>query len=164
MVGENDTLWHLGDWAFAPKSEYYKTCKYYRDKVKCKNVYFIWGNHDRREIANLFSGTYDLHHMRVDNQLIVLCHYAMLTFDKSHRGAICLYGHSHSNIENFADKIMPGRRSMDIGVDNAFKLLGNYRPFSFDEIVKIMSKRVGFYPDHHGKDIVSGLTEEELMG
>jgi len=36
---------------------------------------------------------------------------------------------------------MPGRFSMDVGVDAAFQLFGEYRPFSLDEIENVMSKR-----------------------
>ena len=32
-------------------------------------------------------------------------------------------------------------KSMDIGVDNAYRLFGEYRPFSLDEIKKIMDDR-----------------------
>ena len=36
------------------------------------------------------------------------------------------------------DKIMPCRRSMDVGVDNAYWLLGEWRPFSIDEIITFL--------------------------
>ena len=78
------------------------------------------------------------------------------------QGAIALYGHSHSNAEVWLDSVMPGRRSMDVGVDNAAKILGEYKPFSFEEISNIMSKKNGFHFDHHGMH--TGPTEEELNG
>lgn len=162
MVGENDTLYHLGDWCFAPKGQYYSIAKSYRQRIKCKEIYLIYGNHDSFQIRDLFSGCYDILNVNVNNQRIVLCHYAMAIWDKSHRAAISLYGHSHSNAEEWLDTAMPGRRSMDVGVDNARIILGDYRPFSFDEINNIMSKRNGFHFDHHG--MRKGPTEEELMG
>lgn len=149
FVGENDTLWHLGDWAFAPKDQYYETCRYYRDQIKCRNVNLLWGNHDRREIQDLFSNTYDHHEVFVNGQMIVLCHYAHAIFNKSHRGSWHLYGHSHGNAEDWMDKHMPSRKSMDVGVDNAAFLFGQYRPFSFYEIKSIMDGRKGFSLDHH---------------
>lgn len=39
---------------------------------------------------------------------------------------------------------------MDVGVDNAKKILGEYRPFSFNELKKIMDARTGYY-EHHGE-------------
>lgn len=162
IVGKDDILYHLGDWCFAPKNEYYKAARSYRDKINCKEIYITWGNHDNFQIRDLFNGCYDILNVNVNNQRIVLCHYAFAIWDKSHRGAISLYGHSHSNAENWLDAAMPGRRSMDVGIDNASKLLGDYRPFSFEDIMNIMSKKNGFSFDHHG--IRKGPTEEELIG
>lgn len=126
----------------------------------------IWGNHDNFQIRDLFNGCYDILNVNVNNQRIVLCHYAMLVWDKSHRGAWQLYGHSHSNIESYADKVMPQRLSIDVGIDNAKLVLGDYRPFSFEELSQIMTQRKGFFPDHHGNNrgMVKGPTEEEVIG
>ncbi len=168
LVGENDTLYHLGDFCFAPKHDLRKAAANYRRRINCKNITFIWGNHDSFMIRELFNNCYDLYNANINGQRIVLCHYAMAVFDKSHRGAWHLYGHSHSNAEQWLDKVMPGRRTMDVGVDNAYKILGEYRPFSYDEIAKIMDNRNGFHFDHHGvrksPTEEEGPTEEELMG
>jgi calcineurin-like phosphoesterase family protein len=162
IVGENDTLYHLGDFCFGSKHDILRTATNYRRRINCKNITFIWGNHDSFAIRPIFTNCYDLLNVNVESQRIVLCHYAMAVFDKSHRGAWHLYGHSHANAEEWLDKAMPGRRTMDVGVDNAAKILGEYRPFSFDEISKIMSKKSGFHFDHHGDR--KGPTEEDLMG
>jgi hypothetical protein len=52
-----------------------------------------------------------------------------------------LYGHSHASAEERLDKAFPFRMSFDIGIDNAAKLLGEYRPFSFEDIECIMASR-----------------------
>lgn len=151
VVGENDVLWHLGDFAFAGKYDYYAKCRSYRDRIKCKNVNLVWGNHDNRIIRDLFGETYDLKMIRVPNQRtnIVLCHYAMAVYDGSHKGNLHLYGHSHSEAEPWLDHMMPGRKSLDVGVDNAAKLFGKYRPISLTEIQERLIPRVGFSFDHH---------------
>ena len=156
MVGKDDILWHLGDFAFGPKKTYHDVCKKYRERINCNNVYLIWGNHDRREIADLFTNTYDLYELQHQCQRITLCHYAMAVWNKSHRGAWHLYGHSHSTIEPWIKEHMPNRRSFDVGVDNVAKLVGEYRPLLFDEIKEMMSKRNGYLIDHHGKEEVCG--------
>ncbi len=46
----------------------------------------------------------------IDNQYIVLCHYAFRTWPKIRKGALHLYGHSHGRLPGNA-------QSMDIGVD-----------------------------------------------
>lgn len=160
MVGQDDTLYHLGDFCFAPKHHYYNAAKRYRDSINCNNITFIYGNHDHRSLTPLFNSCYDLHETHVNNIQIILCHYAMATWNKSHRGSWQLYGHSHANLESWIDKVMPGRRSLDVGVDNAYQLLGEYRPFSFEELQTYMKDRNGFSADHHG--MRTGPTEEEL--
>jgi calcineurin-like phosphoesterase family protein len=73
----------------------------------------------------------------------------MAIWNKSHRGAWHLYGHSHANAEEGLNKLMPERKSFDVGVDNAAVLLGSYRPFTFEEVKKIMDKKKGCSIDHH---------------
>jgi hypothetical protein len=41
------------------------------------------------------------------------------------------------------------RDSMDVGIDSAYRILGEYRPFSYDEIARIMAKREHNPVDHH---------------
>ena len=154
VVGENDTLWHLGDWAFASKERYAYKCEFYRNRIKCKNVNIIWGNHDHpKKIAHLFGESHFLHELRVPDQRakIVLCHYAMAIWNKSHHGTWQLYGHSHTTAEDFMDRHFKHRKSIDVGVDNAYKILGEYRPFSLEELQGILMGRMGHSMDHHEK-------------
>lgn len=62
-----------------------------------------------------------------------------------------LYGHAHGAAEDWLDSQMPGRLSMDVGVDNAFKIFGEYRPISSDEIGELFSSRNGFQVDRTRK-------------
>lgn len=149
-VGPDDTLWHLGDWAFAPRDQYYNISRGYRDRITCRHIRFVWGNHDHRSIANLFEESHHQTEVRVGDQRIFLNHYAMAIWNQSHRKSIHLYGHSHSTAEAWLNRVMPGRRSLDVGVDNANKLLGEYRPFVLEEIMSIMVNRCGHnIGDHH---------------
>lgn len=161
VVGRDDTLYFLGDWCFAQKNSYYRVARELRDKLNCRNIYMIWGNHDSFQIRDLFTNCYDILNVNVNNQRIVLCHYAMAIWDKSHRGAWHLYGHSHSNAEPWLNSTMPNRRSIDVGIDNAAKIIGDYRPFSFEELQQLLGTKVGFFPDHHG--MRNGPTEEEII-
>ena len=55
-------------------------------------------------------------------QLVVLCHYSMRVWDRSHYGSWHLYGHSHGNLP-------PLKNSLDVSVD-----CWGYRPVSIDMI------------------------------
>ena len=152
-VGENDVLWHLGDFAFGSKENYAYKCQLYRNRIRCKNVNIIWGNHDEPYlIRNLFNESHYLYDLRLSNSKTkaILCHYALSIWEGSHRKNIHLYGHSHSEAEIHLEKKFPGRRSMDVGVDNIAKIFGKYRPISLEQVQNILSTREGCnLGDHH---------------
>lgn len=108
---------------------------------------FCWYNHKKQayEIVKRLNGTHILlrgshdHWMnntynyiwrkRIEGHLVVVCHYAMRTWECSHYNSWQLYGHSHG-------RLGPVGKQWDIGVDN-----NNYYPVSFEEIKEIMGKR-----------------------
>lgn len=87
--------------------------------------------------------------VKIEEQYIFMSHYKHAIWEMSHRGCWHLYGHSHSTAENTVIG-----RSMDVGVDNAYKLLGEYRPFYFSEIKELMEKRPMQIIDHHSSERV----------
>lgn len=150
IVGVDDILWHLGDFCFGKRDRKKEIARAYRDRIRCRNVNLILGNHDDvRILRDLFSEVRELSEIRIDNQDIVMCHYAMATFNKSHYGSWQLYGHSHGMAERVLDVKMPGRKSVDVGVDYANAVLGSYRPWSFDELKSLFQDRPGFKLEHH---------------
>ena len=158
-VPANGILFLLGDFAMPGRDyDYLTRCKYYRSRINCEKIYFLFGNHDGAELESLFDipeahgqKFYDcVPHAIINKVQFFLSHYSNVVWNKSHRTAIQLYGHSHSEAEPWVDKNMPGHRSMDVGIDNAAKILGEYRPFKFSEIIDIMNKRNGHnIGDHH---------------
>lgn len=163
MVGEDDVLWHLGDFAMPGKENYVARCETYRNRIRCRNVNILWGNHDQpHQIRHLFNEAHYLHKISTRSASIVLCHYALATWDGSHRGSLMLYGHSHTSAEPWLDSHMPGRKSMDVGVDNAYRLLGKFRPFSLEEIVGMLASRPGFSMDHGIPKNSTAPSEEDV--
>lgn len=139
VVKPNDILYHLGDFSFGSK-------KQFRDKIRCENIVLIWGNHDSYEDDDqyTFTSIHDAFTLKTNGVQIELYHYAQASWDKCHKGSFHLYGHDHATIEDMMEEKFPGRRSMDVGVDNSVKLLGEYRPFSLTEIVNILGSKPGF--------------------
>ncbi len=92
-------------------------------------------------------------------QMFVLSHYAMRVWNKSHRGSIMLYGHSHGTLDQmrpeFANPTWIGDnyfiknyRTMDVGVDTH-----DLYPYHLDEILDIMKgKEVYMEVDHHNSN------------
>lgn len=152
IVGENDILYHLGDWSFGG----YEFIPKFRERIICKNIHLRYGNHDEHIEKNkiiadkpsqdLFSSTNHIFWGNIASQEFYLSHYAHRVWPRSHKGTIHLYGHSHDTLEKH-----PYGKSMDVGVDAAFRLFGEYRPFSWYEVMAIMNKREILIVDHHNK-------------
>lgn len=140
----DDELWCLGDWSFGG----FNNIKKFRDQINCRNIHLILGNHDhhiennKENIRDLFSSVQYYKELSLHGHKVVLLHYGMRVWNKSHKGAIHLFGHSHNTLP-------PHGKSMDVGVDCAFERFGVYRPFSWMEIQSIMSKRESEIVDHH---------------
>lgn len=131
-VKADDELYFLGDFCIGGP----KVAAAYRQKIRCKKVHFILGNHDRviKKIVDQFVWVKEIAEVNIRNQPIVLCQYAMRVWHHSGRGAWQLYGHSHGKLPS-----AEGSRSMDVGVDT-----NDFRPYSFDEIrAKLPAQSVG---------------------
>lgn len=177
-VKEDDTLYHLGDWSFGGIQNIWN----FRKRLNVKTIHLCLGNHDQhiennnRELPNvrrvepyshtliegksiggeycdyvlardLFSSVQNILVTKHGHHTFFLSHYSHRVWQGFHKGWIHLYGHSHSFLE-----YLPHGKSMDVGMDNAKKLLGEYRPFSIEEIIDIMSKRDIVLLDHHNEN------------
>lgn len=76
---------------------------------------------------------------------LFMSHYAHRVWNHSHKGSIHLYGHSHGNLE-------PYGKSLDVGIDNIYKLIGEYRPVNVTDIVKLLENTSVKIVDHHEPD------------
>lgn len=140
IVRADDTLYHLGDWAFGGITH----AESFRDMINCRNVYNITGNHDhyhteedQKKFDRLFVENITYKEINAYSKKIVLCHYAMRVWNKSHRGSWQLWGHSHAELSDD-----PTSLSIDVGVDTGWEgIHEKYRPYSMDEINEIMTKR-----------------------
>ena len=138
-VRRDDTLVIAGDFCREKPGRY-------RQQIKCRHTFFILGNHDKPgKIKAVFGGNvWQYKTVRLPHgERVFVCHYCMAAWDQSHYGATHVYGHWHGSKEALMDSIWPQRRSMDVGVDNAFRIFGTYRPFSADEILDCLAGRVG---------------------
>jgi len=118
-VKDGDTVYHLGDISMGNPYLYLKRLR------GIKHV--IVGNHDRpmslRSLASMgdLASISDLLEVKDRGRDIVLCHYAMRVWNKSHHGSLHFYGHSHGSL--------PGNeQSLDIGVD-----CWDFHPVTLDE-------------------------------
>ena len=129
-VKSGDVVYHLGDFAITGYSLKHKGKTEALLKKLNGNKILIRGNHDAPSVykAEGWSSVHTMHHVRIDGQRFILCHYGMRTWQFKGKEAIHLFGHSHGNLP-------PLDKSMDVGVD----ALG-YKPNEFERIMDIMNK------------------------
>lgn len=125
VVCSDDEVYHMGDFCMGKDYEKFDN---YRKRLNGHH-YFLLGNHDTW-YSTFFSQIYlpYLIEKKIEGQDIVMCHYAMRVWNKSHHGSWQLYGHSHGELS-------PIGRQLDVGVDTH-----NFYPYSYVEIKEIISK------------------------
>ena len=86
-------------------------------------------------------------------KLVILCHFPIESWDSMGRGSLLLYGHMHSmTIDHHSGQQMrtiPNR--LDCGIDNAYKLYGEHRAFSWKEIKQFMNKSGFVYKEEQAR-------------
>jgi calcineurin-like phosphoesterase family protein len=120
VVGADDTVIHAGDFTLLKKTEAEKYLRQLRGR-HC----FLKGSHD----GWLGKATPAMLELTIEGQFIVVCHYAMRVWPRSHYNSWQLYGHSHG-------KLAPVGKQWDIGVDN-----NDFYPVSFEQLRAIMLTR-----------------------
>jgi calcineurin-like phosphoesterase family protein len=119
VVGPKDICIHAGDYAFRNKL----SVNNYIDRLNGTNI-FLKGSHDKWNK----NGSYIWEGM-IEDKYVVVCHYPLRSWRRSHYGSINLHGHSHGNIEPF-------KNQLDIGVD-----CNNFYPFSFKQVIEQIEKQ-----------------------
>jgi len=106
-----------------------------------RNVNFHWilGNHDRQwqPFKKKCASIGDMKKTKVDGNAVILSHYPMLTWDRSHYNSWMLFGHHHRNSHGTAeleDRIQGKMFNVNLEWNN-------YMPYSEDDIKKIMDKK-----------------------
>lgn len=115
-------------------------------RILCKNVYLIIGNHDKAQSVRKFKAAELAMEIKIKDEYTYVSHYPHAFWPRSHRNSFHLYGHVHAEREDWLDIALPGRRSLDIGLDNAKRLLGDYRPFTEEEVFDLLSVKPGHDP------------------
>lgn len=160
-VGEDDILFHLGDFSFGGHHSIYE----FRSQIKCKTIHLIYGNHDQHIRKNklvwdgddtkfplraleLFTSVHDYLYLTINftedisrrfflepnrTQSYALSHYPMKSWEGMMDGVIHLHGHVHLNSEQ---KWGEGKM-LDVGVDG-----NDMKPYNLvTDIMYQMDKR-----------------------
>jgi calcineurin-like phosphoesterase family protein len=131
LVRPSDTVYFLGDFIFSVNKEIITNVV---GSMRAKEVHFIAGNHDthlKGATKSLFTSYSDYKEITVHDvnapggvQHIVLCHYPMLSWNRSFYGSWMLHGHCHGNLGEDKTSLR-----MDVGVDPC-----GFKPISYEQI------------------------------
>ena len=163
----NDILYILGDFTFKnliPMNDYL-------GRIVCENIIFIPGNHDKHlnnlmkshriwdgaDIMKILPEQNLIHFAKlkrispfvdvtINSKKIVMCHYPIGSWHHYNKGTWNLHGHCHNKYK------LTHSYQLDVGVDSAKVLLGEYRPFSFHELLDIMSNKSIKLVDQHNNE------------
>jgi calcineurin-like phosphoesterase family protein len=154
VVGDEDIVYFLGDLSFAGTS----LTKWFTYSLKGK-IWAITGNHDDMRKLRSLDRFEDVHEYGTEigvkdedsllsrgshgYQKIVMSHYPILSWNKSHYGAWHLHGHCHGGLV----KTMPDyyrRKVMDVGCN-----MIDYTPISYVQVKAIMDNREIARVDNH---------------
>lgn len=129
VVGEDDEVYHLGDFASFDG----EGVGAYADRLRGRVHLIIGNNDDADAIARTgrFASIAQMRELTLEGQRIFLCHYPMRDWPNAWRGAWHVFGHVHGR---FDDK--PLGLSLDVGVDSH-----GYAPVAFAAIARTMAAR-----------------------
>ena len=163
-VGPNDIVFNLGD-LIVGAADNTTSAMYEMLALPCAHHYFIWGNHNAGvsqfydeaktnlgfdagiEVYPLTLPGYNFTYLGnyvelvIDNQIVVLSHYPIASWNHIAKNAFHLHGHCHRNLKD--DLTL---KRLDVGWD------WQKRPVEWSEIIQELKNRKGKPVDHHGRD------------
>ncbi len=164
VVGKNDVLYNLGDFLFAKHYEYIQKCEEILDRIVCKNIHLIFGNHDNlgllRNIRG-FTTKFNYNEIEIDGKTICLFHYPIFpgAWNKGHHGSYQLFGHVHGALDGHREGeynfIPPWSLQLDVGVDSH-----NFKPWHFEEVRTYMNSKLSSYNE---RDNYKKSTQKEWV-
>ena len=153
VVNQGDILICLGDWSFGG----FESIKEFWDRIICKNIHLILGNHDhhvennREDCQDLFLSVSHYNTLKLGDYTFHLMHYPISSWDGLNKGFMHLHGHTHLPTNMRFGK---GQR-MDVGMDGH----PEFRPYHIiREVVPMLKKRPilsEMDEDHHTDEMIN---------
>lgn len=138
MVGKNDIVFHLGDFALPDRRKYptgNDQDNRIRELISQLNgkITIVFGSHDKQanNCKNSFFKYYHKNQIveyNINGQIIELSHVPLLSWEKRAHGSLSAFGHVHSGPNKY---FLCAQGSWDVGVDN-----NDYNPIPLDIFIE----------------------------
>ena len=128
-VEKTDTIFHLGDFSLCTEA------LTILEQLNGKK-FLVPGNHDKAAIRNSTHWVDicpDIQEIRIGEDIIILCHYPLESWNKKFHNSIHLHGHIHLRTNSHNKQV----NRYDVGVD-----ANNFTPVSFHEIKHFLNKKI----------------------
>jgi calcineurin-like phosphoesterase family protein len=126
-VGDKDDIWLLGDLTLLKNTDFIVTK--FLDNLR-GYIHIVPGNHDywcntpakQLKILSIAKNAKNIHfapplcELRFENELVIMCHYPLKSWNKKHYGSIQLHGHTHSKTK------ITDINQFDVGWDAWYKI------------------------------------------
>lgn len=101
VVNHDDEVYYLGDFCFKPH-----IAEKYVNRLNGR-IYYIKGNHEQclssKIVRDRFEWIKDYYELKYQGHMFCMFHYAILEWNKGHRGSIHLHGHTHGGLVNYPE-------------------------------------------------------------
>jgi calcineurin-like phosphoesterase family protein len=149
VLKKGDILYFLGDLGWDNSIIDY----FFNNKPKGVQFHWILGNHDKNsaKYSKFCESISPIKEVKVEGNTIVLCHYPLTTWNKSHFNSFMLYGHHHIGSHG-TDKLDVHTEGKMLNVNVEFN---DYKPWSEKDILAYMKEQ----PDNW--DFISEAQREQ---
>jgi calcineurin-like phosphoesterase family protein len=133
---KGDEFFFLGDLSWS-KSAYQRV---FDELPSGVSFHWLLGNHDLKEYKKwefYCTSISELKHIKVKGITIALCHYPMVTWNKSHFNSYMLFGHHHAKGHGIQNLQQHTEGKM-LNVNCEFN---DYKPYSENDIIRIMENK-----------------------
>lgn len=140
QVRKGDNLFILGDVALGSVHKATELL----EQVEA-NILIVPGNHDTPKALKTYAKVAEILPPIYELGDIVMCHFPLTVWNKSHHGSIHLHGHTHGSFQGKG-------KILDVGWDNVYKTYGVCQVLSEEDIRDIMVSKEIYMPSHHGNN------------
>jgi calcineurin-like phosphoesterase family protein len=119
-VGEGDEVWHLGDFARSRR-----LAQALLPQLNGRKHLVVGNNDPEPATEDGWASVQPYAEIEVEGRFLVLCHYPFRSWNRQHKGALNLHGHSHGRLKPLA-------RQYDVGVD-----VRDYQPVTLAELTGV---------------------------
>ena len=138
-VPEDGTIYFIGDWSFNGVDK----IRRFRSMINCKNIIFIYGNHDDAVSKGGFEDIFTLVladlTLCIDGETLYLSHMPIpeeeRVLQEDCDNTIYIHGHMHGKR---LPKVFKGIR-IDVGIDT-----NNLKPYTWEQIIQIAKAKKKF--------------------